>query len=674
MDDDQFDLPRIAEVLDASQGSVCEVRHYESLLNTKGERVLLASGTRQSQRPTARDNASIQSALILTKVWDRDKEDCHTELEIQSPHMKEALKACVPQYEDHNIEHKSIILRDEPRCVFHYKEELILYRQRCMSENRVEAGRHIQYLIDHMAGSLITEMYLFPRLTSDSDQPPELDFNNLWMAFVPGDLICIDSHVLKTSEPRKVYRFERMERCYCPNPLLCSRSPWRIVAYSISCNGDRFGYIMHELIIEPYEGFRSLATLPIMPLKYHPNRESIRSELIERGGKYRTLSTGRHHMGYAGIATLVRSKPPNRGDFEYRVVRHKAYLQGRLMVDCKAALEYWPDGSPLFASDKRTYKAESNAHMELTNDDLIICEAEIIAYSLGTMKWGLFQVDCIVDVAYDEEAFASLLLDQDHKDTVLSLVRIHSDERAMVDDVITGKGKGMVMLLHGPPGVGKSLTAESVAEHTRKPLMRLQTSTLGDSPAEVEDGLSDAFTLAVKWDAVALLDEADVFLEQRDSVNLERNRLVSIFLRVLEFYQGILILTSNRVAAFDTAIMSRVHIVIHYPNLDRQSQRKLWSLFLSRLPNDSGKSVTDENDLGILDEYDLDVREIKNIVRTAHSLAVSESSPSVGLNHLQKALKTRHLQPNMAVPGFKDQSANQTRGVKRRRLIDEEDE
>lgn len=129
------------------------------------------------------------------------------------------------------------------------------------------------------------------------------------------------------------------------------------------------------------------------------------------------------------------------------------------MVDCKASLEHWPDGSPWFASTKRTYQAESNAHMELTDDDLIICDAEIIAYSLGTMKWGLFQVDCVVDVAYDEEAFASLLLDQDHKDTVLSLVRIHSDERAMVDDVITGKGKGMVMLLHGPPGVGKSLTA-----------------------------------------------------------------------------------------------------------------------------------------------------------------------------------------------------------------------
>ncbi|KAK8014252.1 P-loop containing nucleoside triphosphate hydrolase protein [Apiospora arundinis] len=670
MDDDQFDLPRIAEVLDASQGSVCEVRHYESLFNTKGERVLLASGARQSQRPTARDSASIRSALILTKVWDRDKEDCHTELEIQSPHMKEALKACVPQYEDHNIEHKNIILRDEPRCVFHYKEELILYRQRCMSENRVEAGRHIQYLIDHMAGSLITEMYLFPGLASDSDQPPELDFNNLWMAFVPGDLICIDSHVLKTSEPRKVYRFERMERCYCPNPLLCSRSPWRIVAYSISCNGDRFGYIMHELIIEPYEGFRSLATLPIMPLKYHPNRESIRSELIERGASTELFPPAAIIWVMLELPRLFGPNHPIGATSNTESLGTKHML----MVDCKAALEYWPDGSPLFASDKRTYKAESNAHMELTNDDLIICEAEIIAYSLGTMKWGLFQVDCIVDVAYDEEAFASLLLDQDHKDTVLSLVRIHSDERAMVDDVITGKGKGMVMLLHGPPGVGKSLTAESVAEHTRKPLMRLQTSTLGDSPAEVEDGLSDAFTLAVKWDAVALLDGADVFLEQRDSVNLERNRLVSIFLRVLEFYQGILILTSNRVAAFDTAIMSRVHIVIHYPNLDRQSQRKLWSLFLSRLPNDSGKSVTDENDLGILDEYDLDGREIKNIVRTAHSLAVSESSPSVGLNHLQKALKTRHLQPNMAVPGFKDQSGNQTRGVKRRRLIDEEDE
>lgn len=140
-------------------------------------------------------------------------------------------------------------------------------------------------------------------------------------------------------------------------------------------------------------------------------------------------------------------------------------------------------------------------------------------------------------------------------------------------------------------------TTESVAEHTKKPLMRLQAGTLGSSPAEVEDALSYASTLAVTWDAVALLDEADVFLEQRDSKNLERNRLVSseyqsipwfisnnaddsVFFRVLEFYQGILFLTTNRVEDFDDVIMSRVHIAINYPALDRPSQHSIWGLFL----------------------------------------------------------------------------------------------
>ncbi|KAK7992945.1 ATP-dependent zinc metalloprotease FtsH, partial [Apiospora saccharicola] len=203
--------------------------------------------------------------------------------------------------------------------------------------------------------------------------------------------------------------------------------------------------------------------------------------------------------------------------------------------------------------------------------------------------------------------------------------------------------------------------------------------TLGENPAEVEDALSDAFTLAVKWDAVALLDEADVFLEQRDSEHLERNRLVSIFLRVLEFYQGILFLTTNRVAAFDIAIMSRVHIAINYPALDRASQKCTWVVFLSRLPNGAGKALVDGGNLQPLDEYDLDGREIKNAVRTAHSLAVSDSSASVGLNHLRKALKTRQSHINMAAPGpgLKSQGAQDVvgpRGAKRRRLEETEDE
>ena len=52
--------------------------------------------------------------------------------------------------------------------------------------------------------------------------------------------------------------------------------------------------------------------------------------------------------------------------------------------------------------------------------------------------------------------------------------------------------------------------------------------------------------MVARWEAVLLLDEADVFLEARSTHDLERNKLVSIFLRVLEYYEGILFLTTNR--------------------------------------------------------------------------------------------------------------------------------
>lgn len=90
------------------------------------------------------------------------------------------------------------------------------------------------------------------------------------------------------------------------------------------------------------------------------------------------------------------------------------------------------------------------------------------------------------------------------------------------------------MLLSGPPGVGKTLTAESVAETMRVPLYMMFASDLGLTPTEVEANLARILEMTTKWKAVLLLDEADVYLEKRSTKDLERNKLVSIFLRLLE--------------------------------------------------------------------------------------------------------------------------------------------
>lgn len=85
----------------------------------------------------------------------------------------------------------------------------------------------------------------------------------------------------------------------------------------------------------------------------------------------------------------------------------------------------------------------------------------------------------------------------------------------------------MIILLDGPPGVGKTLTAESVAEIMNAPLYTMSAGELGTQPDRVEKRLSDILEMATMWKAILLIDEADIFMEQRSPHDLQRNELVS---------------------------------------------------------------------------------------------------------------------------------------------------
>lgn len=110
---------------------------------------------------------------------------------------------------------------------------------------------------------------------------------------------------------------------------------------------------------------------------------------------------------------------------------------------------------------------------------------------------------------------------------ILAFVKSHLSSVDDFDDVIKGKGQGFIMLLCGDPGVGKTLTAESVAEEMRQPLYAMTAGELGSSTDDVETSLQRVLNLCAKWHAVLLMDECDVFLEQRSATDLERNKLVS---------------------------------------------------------------------------------------------------------------------------------------------------
>ncbi len=87
----------------------------------------------------------------------------------------------------------------------------------------------------------------------------------------------------------------------------------------------------------------------------------------------------------------------------------------------------------------------------------------------------------------------------------------------------------------------------------------MSAGELGATPEDVEKRLVRALEVGQMWNAVLLLDEAELFLQQRDVTNVTRNALVSIFLRQLEYYQGILILTTNMPEQCDAAFESLWH-------------------------------------------------------------------------------------------------------------------
>lgn len=114
-----------------------------------------------------------------------------------------------------------------------------------------------------------------------------------------------------------------------------------------------------------------------------------------------------------------------------------------------------------YEQDEVIVTGEKTSQASLTSDQLLLCSASLKGYSLKNKKWLTFNIDSVLDIEYNESAFESLVLPEDHKELILALAESQVQHRDSFDDVIQGKGKGMIMLLSGPPGVGKTLTAES---------------------------------------------------------------------------------------------------------------------------------------------------------------------------------------------------------------------
>jgi SpoVK/Ycf46/Vps4 family AAA+-type ATPase len=119
---------------------------------------------------------------------------------------------------------------------------------------------------------------------------------------------------------------------------------------------------------------------------------------------------------------------------------------------------------------------------------------------------------------------------------------------------------------------------------------------LGHDSKLLEEQLSRIFRLAHHWDAIILFDEVDAFVQSRSLDNLHNAR-VSVFLRTLEYFRGIMFFTTNRVKDIDNAIQSRISVALHYAPLGLDTRKKIWESFLKKAVTAQGRAKYTSKDL-----------------------------------------------------------------------------
>ncbi|GAB7344915.1 hypothetical protein MBLNU457_3351t1 [Dothideomycetes sp. NU457] len=580
-------------------------------------------------------------ALCLTRELDSKNDKVEsTFLRINSEHLTKVLRETIKYYPGLALQAKTVSIRQPYHVLFHYRNDFT----EKLNGDGTEAQDHLQLLVD-----FINQQFEDTIRTYDNIIPEgRLSFDLLWTIYRPGCTVY--------SRVRGALRaFNLVSYHYGQD--ICGRYLALDVGY-VDFDGEDFGNLRHQLITRAFDGFSPISGLVSHPLSFNNDAACIRERLIERGQRFEKYA-GMHFAQYKGVAFEKIDRIENEG-------LKRVNIDGRVVVDTatyhriNGNEEFEVDPFPRTADQERQVEeddewAEGTAFQPLTDDQRLICSSLVRGFSFAEKLWLEFSVDQLSPIQWNDKCFDQLVLPTTQKHLVQALVSEHTlaSENAF-DDVIKGKGRGLIFVLHGPPGVGKTLTAECVAEYSRRPLYIVSSGDLGTASATLNKKLEEILDLASTWKAVMLIDEADVFLERRSLHDMERNALVSIFLRVLEYYQGMLFLTSNRVDTFDDAFKSRIHVPLKYSDLPFTSRVQIWQNFLAKIQG----TKFSERDLEHLAEHPLNGRQIKNIVRTAQSLS----------NFSQKTLDLQALSDVIGIQNDFEHELGLSNGTKVNRL------
>ncbi|KAH6995840.1 hypothetical protein BKA56DRAFT_539060 [Ilyonectria sp. MPI-CAGE-AT-0026] len=560
-------------------------------------------------------------------------------INIYSLALINAIQSVVKYYPSQDLTGDVLTIQSPYAVLVHHYEELAKFGQDCASQEAIElcvrerdAEEHIGLLLGFLDEHIMPEV----RAEQERNRNGITTFAYRWVTYKPGSTI-MSSFTGETDWAAEVVH--SVEGGTFDNPP----GEWEIQLWSLSCNGQWLGRTSRKATMRKNEGEVAMTKSFFIVVGNDLSRtedeglDEIVSTQFAYGKKYWSL-LGKHCQYYKGQS----------GEFPYNEV------DGLVMADLKSYFSTSRREKPTLmdASDLRNwitncscsvctkrkdtkstqivpmfdgynYIPISTRGSSLSKHHYLICQQHIKAFIFGSRRWERLHVRNFQEPSFDEGMINSLVMHEARKDILKALsksfARRNKHDKVVPGDMwsadfVKGKGSGLIFLLHGKPGVGKTCTAECIAAFTKRPLMMLTPSDIGTTVEAVEANLTKNFKTARSWGAVLLIDEADVFMERRTASDLVRNSLVA-----------------GQVGAFDDAFISRVHVQLYYPEFTDEQRQKVWKTFIDKLAREKGESMRLNIDAK---EYirgtemramKWNGREIRNAFQTAVALAEYEA-------------------------------------------------
>jgi SpoVK/Ycf46/Vps4 family AAA+-type ATPase len=150
------------------------------------------------------------------------------------------------------------------------------------------------------------------------------------------------------------------------------------------------------------------------------------------------------------------------------------------------------------------------------------------------------------------------------------------------------RGRALVAMMTGPPGTGKTMAAQVIASELGLDLFRIDlASSLSKYIGETAKNLARIFARAAEMNAVLLFDEADALFSKRTDVQDAHDRYANTdtnyLLQLIEDFDGIALLASNRKSNIDSAFVRRIRYVMDFQNPEAGERLQIWRRLTNEL-------------------------------------------------------------------------------------------